>query len=249
MMDVIRTISWLTLRQLFARRRVWVVVAVAVLPFLLTFIYRLTSEDREGDRLVFMLGMYREIVIGVLLPLTAVLFGALAFGAEVEEGTLVYLLVRPVPRWLVVTVKFLVAALVTTATIGFGMLLAWISLRGPELPGTFFRAFLLAAAAGALLYTAIFAYVGLVTKRGLVMGLLYVILFENLVTRMLEGIRIFSVREFALSIAQWAGDGVVKWPGYTVPMTTVWIVGAIALVGAMVAMTRKYARYELAERL
>lgn len=249
MMDAVRTIVWLTARQLFARRRVWLVVAVIALPLLLTVFYRFASEDQPGDRLVFMLGMYRNIVLGVLLPLTAVIFGALTFGGDVEEGTLVYLLVRPVPRALVVAVKYLVAAVITAAVITGALVLSWAGLRDPEVTGVILRAFILAATIGAAIYTAIFAFLGLVTKRGLVVGLLYVIVFENVVTRMMEGVRSLSVREFAVSLAQWASGGQVRWPGYTVPMTTVWVMGGLMLAAALIATARKFGRYEMAERL
>lgn len=249
MMTAARTIVWLTMRQLFARRRIWLLAAIAAFPFILTVFYRLASEDREGDRLVFMLGMNREIMLGVLLPLTAVIFGALTFGGEVEDGTLVYLLVRPAPRALVVALKYGVATLITAGVIALGMTLAWMSLRGPELPARFLRAFVTAAALGAAVYCAIFAYVGLVNRRGLVIGLLYVIIFENVVSRLMEGVRSLSVREYAVSIAQWAGAGIVKWPGYTVPMTTVWIAGGIILTVAIAMTVRRFSRYEMAERL
>jgi ABC-2 type transport system permease protein len=248
-MTAVRTVAWLTMRQLFARRRGWMVAAVALFPFVLTFFYRLVSEDREGDRLVFMLNVHREVILGVLLPITAVVFGALAFGGEVEDGTLVYLLVRPVSRRVAVAVKYAVATLVTFVVIAVAILLAWFSLRSPELPFRFAWAFVFAALVASAIYCALFAYVGLATRRGLVFGLLYVIVFENLVTRMLEGIRSLSVREFSISVAQWAGEGLVKWPGYTVPMSTVWVAGSIIFAVALAATMRRFSRYELAERL
>lgn len=243
------TIAWLTWRQLFARRRGWLAAAIVVLPFILTFFYRLASEDREGDRLIFMLGMNREIVIGVLLPLTAVIFGTTAFGGEVEDGTLIYLLVRPLPRWRVALTKYLVAVLVTVVIIAVAILFAWLALRTAELPGVVPRSFVSASLVGALVYCALFSYVGLVTRKGLVLGLLYVIFFENVLTRNLPGVKWLSVREFGVSVAQWAGGGVVKFADASVPMTTVWIVGSIILVAALSMTIRAMTRYELAERL
>ena len=43
--------------------------------------------------------------IGVLLPLVAVIVGTSALGSELDDGTIVYLLARPVPRWRIVIVK------------------------------------------------------------------------------------------------------------------------------------------------
>lgn len=245
----ILTVVWLTWRQLFARRRGWLAAAIAVLPFVLTFFYRLASEDREGDRLVFLLRLNRDIVLGVLLPLAAVIFGTTAFGGEVEDGTLIYLLVRPVPRWKIALAKYAVAVVVTGAVITFAVLLAWLALRSDELPGVFARSFVTAGLLGSVLYSALFSYLGLVTRRGLIIGLMYIIFFENVLTRNLQGVKWLSVREFAVSAAQWAGGDVVKWPAPGVPMSTVWVAGSIILVVALAMTMRKLARYELAERL
>ncbi|MEK7402660.1 MAG: ABC transporter permease subunit [Gemmatimonadota bacterium] len=249
MNGALMTVAWLTWRQLFARRRAWLAVAIVVLPFLLTFFYRFASEDREGDRLVFLMNLNRDLILGVLLPITAVIFGTTAFGGEVEDGTLIYLLVRPVPRWQVVLVKFAVAALVSAVIVAASVLLAWFALRNAELPPAFAKGFVTATLVGAVLYCGIFAYLGLVTRRGLVVGLIYTIVFENILARNLPGVKFLSVREYAISLAQWAGGDAVKWPAPGVPMTTVWVAGSIILAIALAATMRRLGRYEMAERL
>jgi len=249
MNGALMTVAWLTWRQLFARRRVWLAAAIAVLPFLLTFFYRFASEDREGDRLVFLMNLNRDLVLSVLLPITAVIFGTTTFGGEVEDGTLIYLLVRPVNRWTVVLVKYVVASLVSAVVVSVSVLLAWFALRNPELPASFAKGFLVATVIGALLYCGIFGYLGLVTKRGLVFGLIYSIVFENILARNLPGVKWLSVREFTVSIAEWAGGGSIKWPTPGVPMTTVWVAGSIILAAALAVTMRRLERYEMAERL
>jgi ABC-2 type transport system permease protein len=243
------TVAWLTWRQLFARRRAWLAAAIAVFPFLMTFIYRLSSEDNEGDRIVFMMGMNRELLLGVLLPLAALIFGTTSFGGEVEDGTLVYLLVKPVRRWRVVLVKYLVALVVTIAVVSVAVLLPWWALRNEELPLVFIRGFLVAVAVGAAIYCAVFTLLGLVTRRGLLFGLLYVIFIEQVLTRNFDGVASLSARELAISVAQWAGGGVVKWPTPAVAMPTVWTVAGLAVAAAIAITMRRLARYELAEKI
>lgn len=249
MNGALMTVAWLTWRQLFARRRGWLAAAVVVMPFLLTFFYRFASEDREGDRLIFLMNLNGGLVLGVLLPITSVIFGTTAFGGEIEDGTLIYLLVRPVRRWMVVLVKFAVAALISAATVSASLLLAWFALRNAELPAAFAKGFVTAAIIGAVLYCGIFAYLGLVTRRGLVFGLIYTIVFENILARNLPGVKWLSIREFAVSLAQWAGGEAVKWPQPGVPMTTVWVAGSIILAIALTATMRRLVRYEMVERL
>ena len=129
------------------------------------------------------------------------------------------------------------------------ILLPWLALRTTELPAVFVRAFVTAALVGAVLYCALFSFLGLATRRGLVVGLLYLIFFENLLSRTLQGVKWLSVREYGISVAQWAGGDVVKWQTPGVPMATVWVAGSIILAVALAMVMRKLERYELAERL
>ena len=243
------TIAQLTWRQLFARRRVLIAIAIAVIPFLLTFLYRFMSEDREGDRLGYFMGTNRELLFSVLAPLTAVIFATTAFGGEIEDGTLIYLLAKPVPRWQVVAIKYGVALLVTLMVGFVGVLLPWFALRNAELPGALARGMLFGVVVSAVVYCALFTWVGLKTRRGLLFGLLYIIFFENVMSRNFDGIKSLSARELSLSAAQWASAGTLKWTEPGVEMSTVWWVGSIILVVSMFLAMRGLTRYELAERL
>ena len=49
------------------------------------------------------------------MPLVALIFGTAALGSEIEDGTAVYLLIKPIPRWQIALAKILVAAGLTAA--------------------------------------------------------------------------------------------------------------------------------------
>jgi len=183
-----------------------------------------------------------------LLPLAGVIFGTTAFGGEVDDGTLVYLLVKPIRRWTVVLSKLAVASLSTLAVIAPAVVLPWLVLRGPDLPFSFAGGFLVGAAVGAVIYCALFLSLGLATRRALVVGLLYVIGFEATLSRSLNGLRSLSVREFSVSVSQAASAGAIKIPD-AISMSTVYWMGTIILVGAVAWTIRKLVQYELAERL
>src|SRR5258708_40350013 len=97
--------------------------------------------------------MYRGIGLGVLLPITALVFGTSAFGGEVEDGTLIYLMVKPVPRWQLTFSKYVVALAATVAVIVSASLLAWVvapgqtSIHGP-------LSYVAGSPGGALLFSA-----------------------------------------------------------------------------------------------
>lgn len=243
-----RTVMWLTMRQLFARRRAWIAVAFALAPLLFTLVFRLVGDDAPDSRVAFLTSLSLQIVLGTLLPLAAVIFGTTAFGGEVDDGTLVYLLVKPIARWRVVLSKFVVAALSTFAVAVPALVLPWLVLHDETMPARMLGAFLLAAAAGSAIYCALFLSLGLATRRALVVGLLYVVVFEAVLSRALTGVRSLSVREFMQSISQAASAGSITVP-LAVPMATVYWMGGIILVGAMAWTMRTLVRYELAERL
>jgi ABC-2 type transport system permease protein len=239
---------WLTWRQLFARRRIWFAIAFALLPLAFTLLFRIVADDGDSSRVGFYHAMIREIIVGTLLPLAAVTFGTTAFGGEVDDGTLIYLLVKPIQRWQIVVAKFLVSTVSTFAVVVPAIVLPWFIARNPDLPFKAVTAFLVGAALASLLYTAVFLGLGLKTKRALVFGRLYVIGFEGVLTRSAPGVRAFSIREFANAVSQAVSQGSIVLPD-AVSMSTVQWMGTIILVGATIWTMRMLARYEVAERL
>jgi ABC-2 type transport system permease protein len=244
-----RTIIWLTWRQLFARRRLYMAAVFSLTPLLVAGLFRIVVPDSESSSVDFLTGLIREFVIGTLLPLAAVVFGTSAFGGEVDDGTLVYLLAKPLPRWRVVVWKYVVAVLSTAAVMLPAVVLPWLAVRTADLPARVPLAYLAGLGVGCLLYCAIFLTLGLTTRRALVFGLLYIVAMEMVLSRSVIGTKSLSVREFSISVAQWAGEGAVTLAESVVSMTTVWTMGTVMLVGALALTMWRLRRYEVAERL
>ena len=55
------------------------------------------------------------LLIRAVMPLLALVLGTAALGSELEDGTAVYLMVKPVPRWRILLAKMVVAAGITVA--------------------------------------------------------------------------------------------------------------------------------------
>jgi ABC-2 type transport system permease protein len=86
----------ITLRQLLGRRRTILLLLLAAIPVLLAIVFRAANDaDLEG----FASGVLDAVAVTLLLPIVAVLFGTAAFGAEIEDGTILYLLAKPISRW------------------------------------------------------------------------------------------------------------------------------------------------------
>jgi ABC-2 type transport system permease protein len=156
------------------------------------------------------------LVVGVLLPLCALVFATAALGSEIEDGTAVYLLSKPIARWRVVVSKLAVAWAATAALVIPAAAIAGViaiagsggtftSLRFGTLPvqsgAGIVPAFLVALAAGSFLYCCIFTALSIFTSRALIAGLLYVFFWEALLASLFGGLRIFSVRQYTLGIA------------------------------------------------
>ena len=243
------TVLWLTWRQLFARRRLYLAAAFSLAPLLISVFFRFTSNDVASASVPFLTSLLREIVIGTLLPIAALVFGTTAFGGEIDDGTLVYLLVKPLARWRIVLTKYLVATACTMAVMIPAIVLPWLVVMNKDLPWQFALAFLAGSAVGAIVYSAIFVTLGLTTRRALVIGLIYVIGLEIVWSRLINGIKSLSVREFAVAVTKQVGEGAVQITDTVVKMSTVWTMGTLLLVVAIVIAIRSLARYEIAERL
>ena len=51
------------------------------------------------------------------MPLVALIIGTAAIGSEIDDGTAVYLIVKPIPRWRIALSKMVVAAGLTAAMV------------------------------------------------------------------------------------------------------------------------------------
>jgi ABC-2 type transport system permease protein len=242
------TVMWLTWRQLFARRRLWLATAFSLAPVLFALVFRVLADDGPSSETTFFNTLMREIVIGTLLPLAALVFGTTAFGGEVDDGTLLYLLVKPIQRWQVLSSKLVVSVLSTIAVVLPAIVLPYFLLSGPDVTARAALAYVAGAATGTVLYCAGFLTLGLANKRALVIGLLYVVSFEGILSRSLPGFKSLSVREFSVAVAQAASRGAVVVDG-AVSMATVWWMGTIILVGATYWTAFRLVRYEVAERV
>jgi len=243
-----RTVMWLTWRQLFAKRRVWLAVAFALAAPFFTLVFKVFVDDGPAAETTFFNTLMREIVIGTLLPIAALVFGAAAFGGEADDGTLLYLLTKPIARWQILSSKLVVAVLSTMSVALPAVGFSWVILSGPEVPGHTAAAYLYGAIVGSVLYSAIFVALGLASKRAVVVGLLYIISIEGIVTRGFAATKSISVREFCLSITQAASAGAVTIDN-ALPVSTAWRMGALIFALAMGWTALRLVRYEVAERV
>jgi ABC-2 type transport system permease protein len=199
------TIFALTLRQMVSRRRTLMMVLFALLPVLIAVIYRLSDHGMNQQDWAANV-LLDGFIVTTLLPLSALIFGTAALGAEIEDGTSVYLLSKPIPRQHVVTAKLLAAWLVTAPLVLASAILAGtIALQGAAEQGIL-TGFAVATVLGSLVYVALFLLLSVVTSRALIAGLVYVFIWEGIVTELFSGTQFLSVRQYSLGVADLIAD-------------------------------------------
>jgi ABC-2 type transport system permease protein len=195
----------LTLRQMLGRGRTILVGLLALLPVVVALVYRLGSQDtlqEEWTASVLLDGL----VVTTLLPLAALVYGTAALGVEIEDGTAVYLLSKPIRRSRIVVAKILASWTVTTATVlTCGLAAGAIALYDKPKSDTLLG-FGIGIVLGGLVYSALFVMLSVVTSRALIAGLIYVFIWEGLVNGLFAGTRLLSVRHYTLGVADWFVD-------------------------------------------
>lgn len=136
-------------------------------------------------------------VLQFLAPITALLFATAVFGDMVDDGSLVYLWLRPVRRW-VTALAGTTAPLVTSLLLVLPATVAYALAAGADGRGV---AVSVAAAAIALVaYVPLFVGLGLRIRRSLLWGLAYILIWEAAVAPNSDSLARLSVRTYARSV-------------------------------------------------
>jgi ABC-2 type transport system permease protein len=235
-------IARVTLRQLLGRRRTLLLVLLSTLPVLLAVAFRL-ADQTDIER--FTRRIFDTISMTILLPLVAILFGTGAFGSEIDDGTIVYLLAKPLPRWILVAAKALSAATVAILLTGLSTLLAGaIDLFPSGSDGVLAtEAQLLAMVVGSICYVSLFLAVSLFTRRALVIGIGYMLVWEGLLSFLLPGIANLSIRQYSLGAAK----AIYQLPLQEARLSaeTGFLLASALVVGALAVAVWKLMRFEL----
>jgi ABC-2 type transport system permease protein len=198
------TVAALTSRSLLGRKRTLVLLllplALLALCTLARVLAGLDSEiDRELDGALAP-DLLTAFGIGILMPLLTLIAGTGSIGPEIDEGSIVYLLAKPLNRYSIVVTKLVVAVGVVLA---FGVLP--IAVAGVVLTGTFGTvtvAYTVGAVAAGVAYSAVFLVLAVVTRNAVVIGLIYALIWESLVGGLVPGAQALSIQQWSLSVVQ-----------------------------------------------
>jgi ABC-2 type transport system permease protein len=231
------TIAVLTVRATLGRRRAFLFAIPAVILIALTLVLR---ASKNGPDVLWPDRVLGDFGFSVLLPLTALIVGTGVLGAEIDDGSAIHLLATPVRRGSIVFTKFAVAAAVTALFAAVPELVA--GLLAPNSSGLAVALFI-GALAGSVIYSAVFVLASVLTTRAIAFGLLYVLLWEGLLSNTVGGARILSIAHYCLGIANGIHPDANLNAGLT--LATSVILGVIVTVGSLILATRRLSAFAI----
>ncbi len=245
------TVAWITLRATLSRKRALLFALPAVILILFTLALR-ASRAPQRPWPSHVLGTFG---FSVLLPLTALIIGTSVLGAEIDDGSIVHLLATPVRRSSVVVTKFVIATGLTMVFAAVPELIAALIAGGGSAPapvgtgpkgagftglvtvssGKLALGLFVGALACSVIYNAVFVMVSVATTRAIAVGLLYVLVWETLLSNFVSGVKLLSVSHYGLGIANGFVNDPALAAGLTVTTSVVMgvIVTSIALALAV----------------
>ncbi|MGB2571561.1 ABC transporter permease subunit [Micromonospora citrea] len=223
------TVTWITARGLFGRRRFLMLLPLpAVLVALAVLCRSLGVAPADwGPPVLVGLGL------AVVLPVVALVVGTGVLGAEIDDGTVVHVLTKPLPRWQIVLPKLAVATGVSAATVAVPIFVAGLLADSVRLGG----ALAAASALGALAYSALFLAMSLLTRRPVLLGLVYVLIWEGLLGRFVSGTRVLSIQQWVIALADRSAPTDLLSTTVSVPVAAV-LTGLVAVGFTALAVDR-----------
>ena len=162
------SIYFLSLRQLQGRWRIAALLAVAALPLVPALIAAASSDKPTALELDD--GLINGTLASAVLPILTLVLATPVFGNELDDKTLSNLTLTPLRRWRIVAPKLAAAISVAVPLIVLSAVVSvLVAFEGAQIDGAVRAAAATAIglAIGALLYTAMFTWLGLRTSRAL----------------------------------------------------------------------------------
>jgi ABC-2 type transport system permease protein len=214
------------LRTSVTRGRLLAFLAGGALIDLIGYALRVSDyANRETDVYILVDGA----ALALYVPVVALVFSTSSLGDLAQDGTLVYIWLRPVARW-----KVVVVALAATLTVVLPLTLVPVGLAVALAGASSITLWAVTASTGlaACAYTAIFTAFGLRVRHALIFGLGYVLIWEAGIASIGKGPASLSIRHYAESLLAHIGSqtvpGVIEadlWP-------SVIVLAAVTVAGA-----------------
>lgn len=237
MTDLINgTVAQLTAKSLLGRKRTLLLMLLPLALLGLCTLARILAGLDSGIAEELERGLSADLLgafgIAIMMPLLGLIAGTGSIGPEIDEGSIVYLLAKPLNRYSIVVTKLLVALGVITAFGVIPVAICGVVLTG-EL-GPVAISFAVGAFAAGVAYCAFFLMLSVITKNAVVVGLIYALIWESLVGGLVPGAQDLSIQQWSLAVVQQVfGDGAYRLGiGSAVGFTTGLVLLIVVTVGS-----------------
>ena len=193
---VVRTVAGLGVSSVFGRRRG---VLLYLLPVILIGLSALV-RGLLGTGTDTTTGPLYALGLVVVVPLVALIATSGLLAPEIDDGSISYLLAKPVSRHLIVASKLLVAVGCVLVFAALPMLVSGL-LLAPDDPDLAV-AYAVASLLGGSAYCSLFALLSIRTKHAVVVGLVYLLVWEGLLGGLLDGVRWLSVTRWSARVVE-----------------------------------------------
>lgn len=196
------TVARLTYRALLGRRRALILGALPLLLIVISLAVRALAGAADDQTAADVLG---GLALATMVPIIGVIAGTGAIGPEIDDGSVVYLLSKPIKRPTIIYTKLIVAIAVTMVFSAVPTLIAGFILNGNGQQVAV--AYTVAALVASIAYAALFLLLGTVSRHAVVFGLVYALIWEALFGSLVPGARTLSVQQWSLAVAEKVAGG------------------------------------------
>ncbi len=125
MIRAVLAFAWLTYRNLHTGRRIVAAALLAFLPPAAALVIAAFGRKTDGTQLFH--GIAFEYTLWLMVYLLGLIFGLGLTWGEIEEGTVGYIYLGALPKWMIVLVQAAVTTAVLAALIGLSLLLTGLA--------------------------------------------------------------------------------------------------------------------------
>jgi ABC-2 type transport system permease protein len=225
---IVGPVYGLTLRALLLQRRTILLGLLAAAPVLMALVYALAAKE-DADHFEFYSHLVQQLVVPTIAAVVALVIGVSAIGDERDDGTIYYLVATPQSRLALIVTKVAAAWTATLVLLVPSLVIsALLALEG-EVDASAILWPAAGVALATLAYCGVAGYLSLRTRRPIVIGVLYILLWEGSVAT-------FAASASKLSIAAYGRALVAE----RLPVAAAPVVGpapAVIILAAVAAVT------------
>ena len=193
------------------------------------------ADARRVDKAVTYADVFGLVFI---VPIVSMVFATAVLGDPREDGTLVYLWLRPMGRGAVVAGAAAAAgAVALPLTVVPTVVSAWIVSGGVTGSTAVLVGAFAASALGSLAYSSLFVLVGLILRKPVFWGIGFVLLWEGLAAGLGDAVARLSLRGYIRSLLANVADVPVGFHAYATTVCLI-VLAAVSLAALLLATLR-----------